>query len=69
MTGSSVTTTPMLMNAWRQSQAVIPAASSPPKVSGAASATWTPRQASRAKRPITTAAPRNPNSCPMTAKM
>ena len=33
--GSSATTTPMLMNAWRQSQAVIPAASSAPNVSGA----------------------------------
>ena len=40
--GSSATTTPMLMNAWRQSQAVIPAASSAPNVSGAASATRTP---------------------------
>ena len=34
--GSSATTTPMLMNAWRHSQAVIPAASSAPNVSGAA---------------------------------
>lgn len=40
--GRSETTTPMLMNAWRQSQAVIPAARSAPKVSGAASATRTP---------------------------
>ena len=40
--GSSATTTPMLMKAWRQSQAVIPAASSAPKVSGAPSATRTP---------------------------
>ena len=40
--GSSATTTPMLMNAWRHSQAVIPAASSAPNVSGAASATRTP---------------------------
>ena len=33
--GSSATTTPMLMNAWRHSQAVMPAASSAPNVSGA----------------------------------
>jgi hypothetical protein len=39
--GSSATTTPMLTNAWRQIQAVIPAASKAPNVSGAA-ATWTP---------------------------
>ena len=32
--GSSATTTPMLMNAWRHSQAVMPAASSAPNVSG-----------------------------------
>ena len=36
--GSSATTTPMLMNAWRHSQAVMPAASRAPNVSGAASA-------------------------------
>ena len=40
--GSSATTTPMLMNAWRQIHAVIPAASSAPNVSGAASAMRTP---------------------------
>ena len=40
--GSSATTTPMLMNAWRQSHAVIPAARSAPNVSGAPSATRTP---------------------------
>ena len=40
--GSSATTTPMLMNAWRHSQAVMPAASSAPNVSGAARATRTP---------------------------
>ena len=33
--GSRATTTPMLMNAWRHSQAVMPAASSAPNVSGA----------------------------------
>jgi len=35
VTGMSVTTTPMLMNAWMHSQAVIPAASNAPNVSGA----------------------------------
>ena len=40
--GSSATTTPMLMNAWMHSQAVMPAASSAPNVSGAASATRMP---------------------------
>jgi hypothetical protein len=38
VTGSSATTTPMLMNAWTQIQAVIPAARSAPNVSGAPSA-------------------------------
>ena len=42
VTGMSATTTPMLMNAWMHSQAVIPAASSAPKVSGAASETRIP---------------------------
>ena len=35
VTGISATTTPMLMNAWMQIQAVTPAASSAPNVSGA----------------------------------
>jgi len=42
VTGMSATTTPMLMNAWMQSQAVMPAARSEPKVSGAARATRIP---------------------------
>jgi len=42
VTGMSTTTTPMLMNAWMQSQAVMPAASRAPNVSGAASATLIP---------------------------
>jgi hypothetical protein len=42
VTGTSASTTAMLMNAWRQSQAVIPAASSAPNVSGARSAVRTP---------------------------
>jgi len=42
VTGMSVTTTPTLMNAWMHSQPVIPAASSAPNVSGAASATRIP---------------------------
>ena len=40
--GNSATTTPMLMNAWMHSQAVMPAARSAPNVSGAASAVRTP---------------------------
>jgi hypothetical protein len=43
VTGRRVTTTPMLTKACTHSQAVIPAASRPPKVSGAASATRIPR--------------------------
>lgn len=43
VTGRRVTTTPMLTKAWRHSQAVMPAARRPPKVSGAASATRIPR--------------------------
>ena len=35
VTGTSARTTHMLIVAWKQIQAVIPAASSPPKVSGA----------------------------------
>ena len=42
VTGMSATTTPTLMNAWMQSQAVMPAASSAPNVSGAASDTRIP---------------------------
>jgi hypothetical protein len=42
VTGISATTTPMLMNAWMHSQAVIPAARSAPNVSGAASDTLIP---------------------------
>ena len=42
VTGKSATTTPMLMKAWTQNQAVMPAASSAPKVSGARSATRAP---------------------------
>ena len=42
VTGKSATTTPMLMKAWRQSQAVMPAASRAPNVSGAPSAIFVP---------------------------
>lgn len=41
--GSSVVTTPMLMSPWKTSQAVMPKATSAPKVSGAPSAIRTPR--------------------------
>lgn len=43
VTGMRPTTTPMLMNAWRQIQAVIPAASMAPNVSGAPSEVRIPR--------------------------
>ena len=42
VTGTRATTTPMLMKAWMQIQAVIPAARSAPNVSGAASAVLIP---------------------------
>lgn len=45
--GSSETTTPMLMSAWSVSHAVMPIASSAPNVSGAPSATRTPRYAKK----------------------
>ena len=42
VTGTSATTTAMLMKAWRQSQPVMPAASRAPNVSGAPSAVRMP---------------------------
>jgi hypothetical protein len=69
VTGMSATTTPMLMNAWMQSQAVMPAASSAPNVSGADSATLIPEYASTTNRQMTMPAPISPNSSPMIAKM
>ena len=56
VTGISATTTPMLMNAWMQSQAVMPAASRAPNVSGAASATRIPEYASTTNRAMTSVA-------------
>ena len=69
VTGSSATTTPMFTKAWKQSQAVIPAARSAPNVLGAWREIWMPRQARTMKPAITRAAPTKPNSWPMTAKM
>ena len=43
VTGRRTTTTAMLTNAWNTSQAVMPVASSAPKVSGAPSAMRSPR--------------------------
>ena len=40
--GTSATTTPMLIRAWKVIQAVTPAASRPPNVSGACMATLMP---------------------------
>jgi hypothetical protein len=68
VTGRSVTTTPTFTSAWMQSIAVIPAARSAPKVSGAAKAMRTPRQASSRKAATTTPAPTKPNSWPTMAK-
>lgn len=42
VTGRMATTTPMLMNAWMHSQAVIPVARRAPNVSGARSAVRMP---------------------------
>jgi len=67
VTGMSETTTPMLMNAWTHSHAVMPVARSAPNVSGAAIAIRIPRQARSVKSPMTTTAPTRPNSSPTTA--
>lgn len=48
---------------------MIPAASSAPKVSGAASEIRIPRQASSRNATTTRLAPTKPNSWPITAKM
>jgi hypothetical protein len=69
VTGRRATTTPMLMNAWTHSQIVIPAASRPPNASGACRAVRIPATARTTNRPITIAAPTNPNCSPMIAKM
>jgi hypothetical protein len=42
VTGTTVTTTPTLIRAWKHIHAVIPAAINPPKVSGARSAVRKP---------------------------
>ena len=59
--GMSSTTTLMLMNAWNVSQAVMPSASSAPKVSGACMAMRMPRQASSRNSPMTTSPPMRPS--------
>lgn len=69
VTGTTATTTPMLMSAWKHIQAVMPAAINPPKVSGARMAVRMPAYASAAKRPITTAPPTSPSSWAMTEKI
>lgn len=69
VTGSIASTTPMFRNAWPQIQTTIPVASSAPKVSGARRATRNPRRAIVMNAPITTTAPKKPNSSPITAKM
>jgi len=69
VTGRSETTTPMLTNAWTVMNTVIPAASSPPNVSGAPSATRRPRYPTMRKSTITRRPPAKPSSSPMIAKM
>jgi hypothetical protein len=69
VTGRIASTTPMFRNAWPHIQTTIPVARSAPKVSGARRATRRPRTAIITNAPITTAAPRKPNSSPTTAKM
>ncbi len=69
VTGIIPTTTPMLMKAWRQIQAVIPAASMAPKVSGAPSEVRIPRYPMARNRTMTRPPPRSPNSRPTMAKM
>ena len=69
VTGTSATTTPMLMNAWMHTQAARPAASRPPNVSGAARAIRMPWYAMTTKSVMTITAPMSPNSSPMMAKM
>ena len=56
--GMRLTTTAMLMKAWKVSQAVMPSAISPPKVSGAFMATRIPRQARMRKSAMTSRPPR-----------
>jgi len=62
VTGSRLTTTPILMNAWNATQAVMPTASSPPNVSGALRATRSPRYAKNRNSPMTANPPMNPSS-------
>ena len=69
VTGMSPTTTAMLTNACRQIQAVIPAASIAPKVSGAPREVRIPRNPIARNRTMTSPAPTRPNSSPMMAKM
>ncbi len=69
VTGIRLTTTPILMKAWRQIQAVMPAASMAPNVSGAPSDVRIPRYPMARNRTITSPAPSSPNSSPTIAKM
>jgi len=69
VTGTTLTTTPMLMRAWKVIQAVIPAAIRPPNVSGARSAVRTPAQARATNSAMTTRPPTIPSSCATCEKM
>ena len=67
VTGSRLTTTPMLMNAWNAIDAVMPTASSPPNVSGADREMRSPRYAKNRNRPMTVTPPMSPSSWPTIA--
>ena len=67
--GSSATTTPMLMNAWRHSQAGDAGGQQrPERVRGAPARRGCPYASSR-NSAMTTTAPMSPNSWPTSAKM
>jgi hypothetical protein len=67
--GRRPTTPPMLTRACDTTQAVMPAATSVPKRSGACRAARTPSTAKATNRATTTRAPMSPVSSPMMAKM
>jgi len=69
VTGIKASTTQMLMIAWKVIQAVMPAASRPPKVSGARRAVLIPPQAKATNKPMTTIPPTKPSSWAIVEKM
>ena len=67
--GTRLATTAMFTQAWKQSQIVMPVASSAPVESSARSAIRTPRNASARNSRTMTSAPARPSSSPSTAKI